>query len=250
MKEELYLEFFDVNAAFGVDPKGRVEARLEKVLELAERAKVRKLCLCSLKGAFYDYEFGNHETLQTCKGGTHLFPVATLDPRRYPGGKGEVSTLKRQGFRLLRFFPEIQNWPYRLAPFVKTLEELKGDPMVVLLPARGLGSLTEISELIPPDAPYPVVILGVNYWLLSEALAVLSERPNFRLDTSLFDSPDVYELFGREVGHERLLFGSSLPFTGPGAPALALERADIPKEAKEAIAYRNLEVLLDEVESH
>ena len=247
MRKPFSLEFFDVNAAFGFDPKGRVDARLEKVLDLAGRANVRRLCVCSLKGAFYDYELGNIETLRICHGDGRLIPTATIDPRRYPGGRREVRSLKEQGFRVLRLFPEHQNWPYRYAPFYRILDELAEYPMVLLLPARGLGSLTELSHLIPADAPFPTIVLGVNYWLISEALAVLPERPNLYLDTSLLDSPDAYELLVDEIGPERLLFGSGLPFTGPGAPALALERAQIPDRAKEAIARLNLEGLLDAV---
>ncbi len=246
MEEKLFRRpLFDVNALFGFVPNRKVEAGLNKVKALAESAGVRRICVCSLKGAHYDYEMGNNETLQVCRGDSSLVPVATLDPRRYLPRKGEVERLKSDGFLLLRLFPEVQNWPYRLEPFRRIVDELCEHPLVLLAPVRGLGSITELSDQIPRDAPFPVVLLGVNYWTLSEALAVMLERKNFYLETHLLDSPDGYEVVAREVGAKRMVFGSGLPFTGPHAPALALEQSELSDEEKELVARRNLEGLLE-----
>jgi len=239
------MEFlFDVNACCGFDRLGRVDASLEAFWDLSKRVEVQKACICSLKGAFYDYSEGNEETLRICEGREELFPVATLDPRRCWQGEKEVKRLWQRGFRLLRLFPELQDWPYRYKPFMKILTGLVERPLLLLLPIRDLGSLTELSHLIPPGAPFPVVLLGVGYRLLSEALSVLAERERFYLETSRLCTPDAYELFSQELGSQRLLFGSGFPFTNPGAPAFALRQALISTENKERISHANLEGLL------
>ncbi len=49
-------------------------------------------------------------------------------------------------------------------------------------------------------------------------------------------------------GPERLLFGTAFPTTGMGGAMLTLLHCDMPDEHKEAVAGRNLQRLLDEVD--
>jgi predicted TIM-barrel fold metal-dependent hydrolase len=44
-----------------------------------------------------------------------------------------------------------------------------------------------------------------------------------------------------------LIFGSNLPYKTPGSTVYYIEKADIPEEAKDVIAYRNADRLIQEV---
>lgn len=71
--------------------------------------------------------------------------------------------------------------------------------------------------------------------------------PRFFLSTNRFETAGQLKSFVNDLGFERLLFGSGLPFNNPGGYIMMVERADIPDEAKRAIAFDNLAYLLGEV---
>ena len=71
--------------------------------------------------------------------------------------------------------------------------------------------------------------------------------PRFFLSTNRFETAGQLKSFVNDLGYERLLFGSGLPFNNPGGYITLLARADISDEARQAIAYDNLVYLLGEV---
>jgi len=109
--------------------------------------------------------------------------------------------------------------------------------------APGLGSITELAKATE-GFEIPVVIAGVNYNQFSEALAVMRKQGNFYITTSLLDTPDAYEVFVREVGAERLIFGSRSPVHYFSSSFLALERTEVREDERRLILGKNMEKLL------
>lgn len=71
--------------------------------------------------------------------------------------------------------------------------------------------------------------------------------PRFFLSTNRFETAGQLKSLVDDLGPERLVFGSGLPFNNPGGYIMMLERADISDEAKQAIAFGNLANMLGEV---
>lgn len=71
--------------------------------------------------------------------------------------------------------------------------------------------------------------------------------PRFFLSTSRLETAGQLKSLVDDLGYERLLFGTGLPFNNPGGYIMSLTRADIPDEARQAIAFDNLAYLLGEV---
>lgn len=71
--------------------------------------------------------------------------------------------------------------------------------------------------------------------------------PRFFLSTNRFETAGQLKSLVNDLGFERLVFGSGLPFNNPGGYIMMIERADIPDEAKHAIAFDNLAYMLGEV---
>jgi len=93
----------DSDTIFGFWPRWRADVSLEALLKVMEEHGVDRFLSLSTTGIFYDYEEGNEETLRAAERNPGLVPVATVDPRKYSGGKGLVRKLSEEGFKVLRF---------------------------------------------------------------------------------------------------------------------------------------------------
>jgi len=208
---------------FGVSTRKRADWSVEALLAALERASIHRALTCSLKGVFYDFREGNDETLAVCSAHPQLVPVATVDPRRAFGCIEEVERMAGAGCRAFRFFPREQGWPYDFLPFVRLVERIEGAGGIIFLPCAENGTATQLFRLFG-TLRVPIVLCGVSYWNLSEALACVGEARNFYLETHLINTPDGIDLAVRRVGERRLLLGTNAPETAPG-PALAMIRA-------------------------
>lgn len=233
----------DSNTLFGFWPKRKVNISLNKLLETMAKHKVERFLSLSTTGIFYDYEEGNEETLQMSKNYPQIIPLATVDPRKYFGNGTLVKKLFEQGFKAIRLFPDLQNWPLDYGPFFNIIREAGEIDFPLMISVAGLGGITEVVK-ITADYRMPVVLAGVNYNQFSEALAVTKNHKNIFLETSLFDTPDAYEVFIRELGAEKLVFGSYSPVHYFSASFLPLDRAEISGEEKQLISKENIERLL------
>ena len=232
------MKLADVNTIFGFWPKRNLDLSLKKLLEEMDRHEVGAALTCSIRGILYNHEEGNEETRRECRGNPRLLPAATVDLRRYPGGKGYVKALAEQGFRALRLFPDQQGWPVQYAPLRAIAEEVATAKLPVLISNRGLGSLTEIGDVFR-DTGVPVVLMRLNYDAIAEGVAVAARNPRICIETSLIDTPDGFKVYTREVGAARLLFGSYAPYHYLGAAATMLRNAEISQEDRRMIGHDN-----------
>ena len=76
---------------------------------------------------------------------------------------------------------------------------------------------------------------------------LMREYPRFFISTNRFETAGQLKSLVDSVGPDHLLFGSGLPFNEPGGYVMMLARAEIPDEARSAIAWGNLDRLLGEV---
>ncbi len=122
---------------------------------------------------------------------------------------------------------------------------------------RGLLVLMHTWEQDPFCGPQPVrqvaerytharLLLGHSFhadW--DAAVAMARDYPNVYLElTALFDDRGPFEKFVAEVGSERLLFGTDLPWFDPHQAIGTLLSADITDEDRHNICHRNAEKLL------
>lgn len=77
-----------------------------------------------------------------------------------------------------------------------------------------------------------------------EAVAALETRSNLSLDIAYQDDPATTEFFVREIGADRVLFGSDAPFFDPARVIASVEAADIGEADREAIFSGNAERLI------
>ena len=233
----------DANTLFGFWQKRRIDLSLEKLLEVMAGHKVEKFLSLSTTGIFYDYEEGNEETLRVSRDYPQIVPVATVDPRRYFGRGDLVRKLSEKGFKAVRLFPDLQSWPLDYEPFLNIVREAEEVKLPLMISVAGLGGITEIAK-ITDGYKTSIILTGVNYNQFSEALAVAKSHKNIYLETSLFDTPDAYEIFIREIGAEKLVFGSHSPFHYFSSSFLPLKKAEIGEKEKHLVLEGNIERIL------
>lgn len=237
------MEIIDANTVFGVWPKGEMDISLEKLVSIMKENNVSRFLSVSMKGIFYDYEEGNEETLNLSKKYPQIIPVATCDMRKYYGNKEFVKKLVEDGFNAIRLFPDFQNWPVSYEPLKVLIEELEKNPLPLIITALGPGFITALSNLYD-ESKFPVIIAGIGYGLYAEAISVMKKQKNFCLDTDFIDTPDGIEIFAREIGVERIVFGSYSPINYFRPSFLSLEKADLKDEEKLLIASGNIKRIL------
>lgn len=78
----------------------------------------------------------------------------------------------------------------------------------------------------------------------AEAIAVARQRENVLLDLAFQDRPENVEELVRELGPERILFGTDAPFYEPANVLASITQARIDEAAKHAIIYANAKKLI------
>ncbi|HYA21888.1 MAG TPA: amidohydrolase family protein [Thermoproteota archaeon] len=224
----------------------KVDISFEMLEKIIEQNKVTKAVTLSLKGVLYDYVEGNAETLRKCGESRDLVPAATIDPRKYTGAVADVSALADQGFRVLRLFPDLQEWPVRFAPVRSIIHELHHARIPLMVNALTYGVATEMVDMVGEHS-FPLILSGIGYWVLSEVIVLMKSARNIFVETSYLDSPDAIEVLVHEVGADRILFGSNTPMTYFRGPYLSVAKADISDQEKEMIFHLNAEKILGDV---
>lgn len=190
----------------------------------------------SLKGLYHRSEEGNKETLKNTSTFSFLSPVATLDMREYLGWRKMSSEMEK--FKMVRFFPELQNWKISSQPFIETCKRLSKKKIPIMISAKDFGVATEIAELTSKKK-LNVILTDINYSQLSETVFVMKKYPHIYVETSTFASPGVVEDITSEVGFSRILFGSGIP-QRPAQPVLnVIFNAEISENERDMIFYKN-----------
>ncbi|MFA5858871.1 MAG: hypothetical protein WC955_07375 [Elusimicrobiota bacterium] len=210
------MEIIDINTIFGVSPRKEQDVSFPQLQKVLDKHNITRACALSWKGVYYDYELGNEETLSTTKLDPRIIPIATIDPRRFYGDThGKLAdSIVSSGFKALRLFPDIQGWPLTYAPFYQIVNTIiMNTRLPLILPTPRLGFITDCVEILEQNITpcVPLVFTGINYAFLSEALVVMKTHKNVNIDTSLFDTPDGYELINKEGCVSQIMLGTGSP---------------------------------------
>ena len=233
----------DVNTSFGFLAHQNLDLSLPVLLRTLEDHGITSGCTLSMRGIYYDYEEGNRETLDAAKTHPSLIPVATIDPRRYLGWEEEVDRCLREGFKVLRFFPEIQGWRVSSLPFRRILEKLSGRGVPVMVSATGWGTASEVGE-VAADYDLSVILTDGHYTQMAEVIAAMQRYPQLYAETNRLATPGAVEVMVQETGAERILFGSGAPHQAPQSSLNMLLASGLTQREKAMVLRENAHRLL------
>ncbi len=233
----------DVNTLFGFWPKRKVDSSLDTLLRLMAEKDIRKACTLSTRGIFFDFKEGNRETLQAARKHEQLIPVGTLNPCRWLGCMDEARRLIDEGVRLLRFFPQYQEWNTGQAPFHKLLDEvLAPSGVALMLPAcEGISAIGRMAKNIPNT----IIIEGFKYDGLAEAIVVCEQAPNVHIETHLLNATDFVANLRQEISARQMVFGTYTPLTYIETGIAQVEASGATEEEKSLIYEGNIARILE-----
>lgn len=227
----------DVLTCFGSHPAGGPEHRLADLLEVLHRHGVERALTLSLRAVRYAGPEGNDETLQVCKRHLVLEPVGVIDPRRYFDCFEEIDRRVDQGFRVFRFFPEVQGWSVEGANFLRLCEKLAEVGARAMLPAGAPGQPTRIAQAVS-RTKLPTMLIGAGYGVMGEVMAVLEEHRNIYTEAHVMDTPFALETL-MDAGPRQVVFGSNSPELYFESPLLMAQYAEMSTEAKQDYLRNN-----------
>lgn len=232
-------EIIDASTIFGFWPKRRADISLETLLRIMDEHEIGRACTLSARGIFLDFIDGNQETIRAARANPRLVPVGTVNPARWIGCMDESRRLIDSGIKMIRFFPEFQEWHIGQAQFRKLLREVLAPSGVALMMPASLG-VTAIGEMASKIAN-PVIIDSLRYTFWAEAVVVMQETPNVYVETHL---GGWIRWIIDEVGPDRLVFGSNSPISYAASALAPIEYAGITEAEQEMILGANMKRIL------
>lgn len=233
----------DVNTLFGPLPVASTDLAVDALVTLMQKHSVGAACTLSTLGLLLDPQVGNSATRAACEENPHLLPVATLNPTMYFGDTAPLLRLKQEGFRMVRFFPEEQDWPLDYAPFTAMLRCLDEAALPIMVDVRRRGSISTVLRAIE-SYPAPVILAGVTADTLSEAITALRHHESWFVETSRLLAPGAIKFVVDTVGPQRLLFGSSAPSRPIAGSLNVLRFAGLADDARALVLAGNARRLL------
>jgi predicted TIM-barrel fold metal-dependent hydrolase len=237
------MRILDSYCLFGSWPRDPRDASIGRLLAVLEDLGIERGVCASLRGAFYDHESGNEETLRACDRHESLVPAATINPRHYYSRRNLPAELVGQGFRLLRLFPDLQGW----SPHSVVVERIFSECTEVGLPmAFPIGKLPDLASLLARKVPEgcPLILSDAYYNELSEIVEVMRRRPEFFMEVGHTCVPGSVEFLCRDLGADRLVLGTHQPLESGRGPIEAIRRSEISEVDQAAVLGGNLSRLL------
>ena len=234
-------EIADAFTLFGFWTSRGVDISLNALLTVLQKHGVKTAATITTTGIFSDFALGNQRTIAACKENPALIPIATLDPRRHLGCEQALQQAIQQGCWLFGLFPETQGWladRHSLGSLVRGVLDAGAVLMVEAAQQGAPGRVAQASA----DAAGPekqVILLGVNYRNLGEALSVMKECPWIGLCTHSLTSVGAIEVACEQVGPNRLFFGSRVPLNYFSSAYLRVRYSGLSKADMRAVLCDN-----------
>ncbi len=147
----------------------------------------------------------------------------------------------------LRTFPESHRFLLNEVSMGALLSEMVDRRVPLMLSLRRGVSWPIVYDLMAAFPKLTCVVCDHGCWGEDRMFRPLLERyANFYVDTAQYLLDGGIEALVADYGAGHLLYGSGFPESYFGGMMMALKHAQIPVEAKEAIAHGNLERLIEE----
>jgi len=255
------VRFFDANCMVGEltrpQPSGHVDT-VEGLLAELEYFGIAEGLVCHARAAERALDQGNETIVEVLDGHDNLHPAWVIPMHTavdYPEPERTVAELVEAGVRAVRAWrPPYHGYladTWALGPLWDALAEQR---IPVLVGASDLGrypdqpghgfSARNLYDICRSFPTLPVVVVRLNFSAVRVAVPLMRECPNLYAELSFFTTHRGVEFLSREVGAERLLFGSGLPWASPGPAITAVQYALISDEERALIAGENLRELL------
>jgi predicted TIM-barrel fold metal-dependent hydrolase len=222
---------------FGTWPGLHASHPVEELIEGITKYKLERACTMSSAAIFLDAAAGNDDTFAACRKDARLIPIGVADPRI--DGIAQVDHCKANGFRMVALFPASQGWSLGNIVARQVINRIADVGLPLMIEAGHEGDASAVLGATA-DLAIPVLLLDVSLPTLSEAMAVLKERPNTYLTTRLLTGGDTIEMLAGALGADRLVFASRFPMSCYSSAFLNAQYANLSNEDRAKVMGNNL----------
>ena len=229
----------DCHTIFGKWPKKPIDISLERVLADMKRLGIDKAVSLDAAAIFLPHDEANRRTLAAASEHPVIIPACTFNMSMFYDGADEVAGCLAQGFKVVRVFPDLQGWSYRSLTFMHLVELLAGKGVPLMAPALDGASIVELVE-VAGGKGFPILLGEVKYRNIPEVILAAKKCDDILIDIHAVQPPDTLKILSREVGVERLVFGTNMPLYSPSVRLLLVRRSGLSEADQEKILGGNL----------
>ena len=223
----------------------------EDILSAADEAGIDKLCVSSIEAIELDVEEGNKATYQLMKQYPDRVIGFVTIPSPYFGKRGLEEIQRAVEVYGMKGVGEVETtaqYPIDIPQWIAVLEKAADLKVPVLLHGPP-GPCARAAERVPEVVIVLAHIgtgsgLAVGEWL--DAIEMAKTHPNVYLETcTSITAYGTIEMAVKEVGSERVVFGTDTPLLDPSVMKAKITGADISAEARQYILGQNMARLLN-----
>jgi len=245
------IPFFDCNCMIGVhaNPQRHTIWKLEDYKRDFDYYDIMAAVVSHAVAREYSCDYGNRRLLREIGDDPQFVPQWVLLPHHtdeMPPAPELVQEMLSLGVRTARIMPKTHGFgtsEYIIGPLLSELERHR----IPIFIDKAEIELPEMVRLCQAHPLLPVVMCGQGWGGGRMLYPALAQAPNLHLETWAYQEHRAYEVFVRQFGSDRLLFGTDLPHRSPGAARMMCNYEDISEDARYKIAGGNMLRLLQNV---
>lgn len=245
----------DCHGHLGVHPDfPAYKTEPEEMLQVMDALNIERLAITSTLACYSDAPRGNAEVAAClARHGDRFLGYVTVNP--HPPGEAARELERWANWHrppLIKMHPDLHQAPVEAAGYRPVWEYADATGGIVLVHTWDSDGNCGPLRLLPIARAYPGarIILGhsgVTWRGYEQAIVVARQAPNTYLDLSGSQAHrGILERCVAEVGAERILFGSDMPYLEAAAPLGRVLAAQLPEAAKALILRGNFCRLLGE----
>ena len=247
--ENIY--FFDCNCSFGKlkNGSGLMPKDKDTIIEIMKKVNIKKAIPTHTSQKFLGAKAGNEILVSEIENDDMFIPLVTV----LPNSSGEFINLEKldefvvkNSIKFANMFPKTHGFSpaeWQMGDTYSYLEK-KGIPLLI-----SISEVTadEMYGILSNHKSLKVICKDTSYTNDMRIMRLMELFENFYLETGTYHTCDGISYITEKFGAQRLIFGSNLPSSDPGAAIAKVACADISLEDKIKIAHKNLEKLIEGV---
>ena len=241
----------DAHAHFGyLGIYGQREVSIEEALAAADAAGIDKLCVSSIESIDFDMRGGNAAVYQLMKRyPDRIIGFATVSSSHF-GKKGLEEIQRAVEVYGMKGVGELETGPHDpidTPDWIAILEKAADLKVPVLAHAAPIPCVSAARRV--PEATILMAHLGsglgigMDDWIQGIELAKTSSNVYVETCTSITSYGQI-EMAVRELGPERVIFGTDIPLLDPGVQKAKVTGSDVSEEDKQLILGQNMARIL------
>lgn len=218
---------------------------IDQMIARMDQVGIAKVCITAHASIGPDYVYGNNLVMDALKRyPDRVIGYVTVNPNYPEDMKHELDRcFAVPGFRAIKLHPACHGQQVDCAGYNAAFEEAEKRGCPILIHTWGSANVSQVDGLA---ARYPKAVFimahmgGSDPHDMAQAINVVNRRPNVYGDLALSRPIEGnVEWFVKEMGADRVLFGTDMPFYDPSHVVARVALADITDEEKKDIFYRN-----------